>query len=665
MNTTARPAIDVQDVVDRVRKLGRNARDLVPNGMKLPGSLLVIVVVLFAVYFRMLGSTAPVTTGREIRLDQLRALVAAGEVTEAVVHDEDARIVVRSVTGVTSWVAYPQSDAATADLIDQLTASGAKLEIDQQPGKARTEFLVQFLLPLVILAGLFGLVFLVIMRGGAGAGEFAAFSKVKKRRAVGAQITFADVAAADEAILELREIVEFLQDPTKWLAVGARAPKGVLLSGPPGTGKTLLARAVAGESGTNFYSMSGSEFVESLVGVGAGRVRDLFRQARENAPAIIFIDEIDAAGRQRGAGMGQGNDEREQTLNQLLVEMDGFSSAAGVVVLGATNRPDILDPALLRPGRFDRQIVVDAPDVRGRVQLLELYTRDRDLDPGVDLERVAKQVPGFTGAEIANLVNEGALLAVRDARSAITNTDLEQAVDRVLAGPERRSHVLSVEEKRIVAVHEVGHAVVAAAVGMDAGVQKLSIVARGRTLGHVTTYQMSDRLVLKRSDLRRRLVTYMGGIAAEQLELGETTSAGESDLREATNLARSMVATLGMNEAIGRYAVMQQQGQVFLGRDLAKAQDVSPATLEVVDRELKALLDEAERDAVRILNGHSDLVARLVPLLIEAETLSGPTLDAALAGVTPLDVNLAASPATNGHAAAPKRRPRTALPPVR
>jgi cell division protease FtsH len=448
-------------------------------------------------------------------------------------------------------------------------------------------------------------------------------------------MTFKDVAAADEALTELREIVDYLKDPQRYVRMGARAPKGVLLVGPPGTGKTLLARAVAGEAGVPFFSLSGSEFVESLVGVGAARVRDLFRKVREAAPAILFIDELDAAGRQRGAGMGQGNDEREQTLNQMLVEMDGFSASAGITVLGATIRPDILDPALLRPGRFDRQVVVDAPDVDGRVAILELHSKGRPIAADVDFMRIARQTPGFTGAELANLVNEAALVTVRGGRTEIHIDDLEEAVDRVIAGPQRRSHILTDEEKRLVACHEAGHAVVAAAVGMQTGVQKLSIVARGRTLGHTTTYQISDRIVLSEDDLRRQVTTMMGGLAAEEILLGQITTGNEGDLRAATSLARAMVATYGMGQTLGRAAFAQKAGEVFLGRDFTRMQEVSQATLESVDAEVRAILDHAEVHARTILEAHREVLDGIAHHLLQRETLSGPELQAMLAEVSP------------------------------
>ena len=596
--------------------------------------LLVTALLLFGVFFLMLGRIQPASPGEEISLNRLSGLTASGAVASARLYDEDARAAVATTSGRTFYAAYPKSDAQTAELIRSLVEADVRVEVDQQAGKARTRFLVQFLIPLVILASLIGLVF-VLIAGKGGAADFAAFSKLASGHRRTHEVTFADVAGASEAIVELREVVDYLKEPGRYAIVGAKAPKGVLLAGPPGTGKTLLARAVAGEAGVPFFSMSGSQFVESLVGVGAARVRDLFRQAREVAPAIIFIDELDAAGRQRGAGMGQGNDEREQTLNQILVEMDGFSATSGIVVLGATNRPDILDPALLRPGRFDRQVVVDPPDVEGRVEILGLYTRGRPVADDLDLHRIAEQCPGFTGAMLANLVNEAALLAVRQARDVLTMADFEEAVDRVIAGPERRSHALSSVERELVAHHEAGHAVVARALGMETGVLKLSIVARGRTLGHTTTYKMADRMVLRASDLRRHLAVLLAGAAVEEAAFGELSTGSEGDLRKATEVARAMVATYGMTASLGRVAIAEKAGEVFLGRDFSKMQAVSPQTLEAVDLEVRRLLDEAEECARKSLQANSAVVSDLVDLLLLEDTLTGPVLDELLARVRP------------------------------
>jgi len=637
-------------VVDLITALAGAVRSL---GLTILG-LVALLMVLFALYFSLLGTITPASGGTEVPLSRMEALIDSGQVRAATLHDEDARLSAVLNNGTQVYAAYPRSDAQTAALIDSLRRAHAVVDVDQQSGKGQVRFVVQYLLPLVILAALFGLVFLVTS-GRGGAAEFAAFSKVGGGRArIDAQrrITFADVAAAGEAVQELREIVDYLGNPLTFALMGAKPPKGVLLVGPPGTGKTLLARAVAGEADVPFFSLSGSEFVESLVGVGAARVRDLFRKVRAAAPAILFIDELDAAGRQRGAGMGQGNDEREQTLNQLLVEMDGFSAASGVTVLGATNRPDILDPALLRPGRFDRQVVIDAPDVLGREDILNLHARGRPIAADADMSRVARQTPGFTGAELANVLNEAAVVAVRAKHDQIEMVDLEEAVDRVVAGPQRRSHVLTPGERRLVACHEAGHAIVAAAIGTHAGVQKLSIVARGRNLGHTTTYELSDRVVLGETDLLRQITTLLGGLAAEELLLGEISTGNERDLRTATEIARAMVATYGMGDSLGRVAFAQKSGEVFLGRDFTRMQEVSPATLEAVDGEVRTILDRAERLAVAVLQENRALLDSLTTTLLDRETLSGPELQQVLSLVTGVAAALHSSP---DRAAAPVR----------
>lgn len=539
------------------------------------------------------------------------------------------------------WSTYPSSDAETTVIVQELFNGGALFDFDPQVAKGRLRFVAQFIIPLLVLATIFSLFFLIITSGGSGAADFLGFSKfaskVQRRRKMAGAVTFKDVAAIDEGITELQEVVDYLQSPQKFADLGARAPKGVLLVGPPGTGKTLLARAVAGEASVPFIQLSGSEFVESLVGVGAARVRDLFKQARELAPCIIFIDELDAAGRQRGAGMGQGNDEREQTLNQLLVEMDGFATALGVAVLGATNRPDILDPALLRPGRFDRQVVIDVPDVRGRDEILRVHARSRPMAADVDLLQIAKETPGFTGAELANILNEAALLAVRRSGGEITQSEMEEAVDRVIAGPERRSHILTDEEKILIAYHEAGHAVVARGAGQDTGVLKLSIIARGLQLGHASTYSSADRLILLRSELEGQITTLLGGLAAEKLLFGELSTGNAKDLEKATTLARKLVATYGMTDEVGRLQVLHE-GQVFMGRDFAAAQHTSMKTLDAVDEQVRRILDEAEARAVEICETNRDIMDEIVQRLLVDETMTGPELDPYLDRVRRLDL---------------------------
>ena len=475
------------------------------------------------------------------------------------------------------------------------------VEIDQQADKPSKQILVQFLIPILLLVCLFVLFTRLGQDGGAGA--FAGFSKFTgKGRKKGAdspdRTTFDKVAGAGEAVAELREIRDYLANPSKYASVGARAPKGVLLVGPPGTGKTLLAKATAGEAEAAFFSLSGSDFVESLVGVGAARVRDLFAQARKQAPALIFIDELDAAGRKRGAGVGQGNDEREQTLNALLVEMDGFGGDAGIVVLGATNRPDVLDPALLRPGRFDRQVTVDVPDVHGRLDILTLHCGDRPLAPGTSLDEIAKLTSGFSGAELANVINEAALLTVREGRTEMDQPTLEEAIDRVVSGPARKNHVLSDDERWVIAIHESAHAVVTRSIGQKVSAQKLSIVARGRQLG-TAAHMLTDRdaVVMQEPDLRRHLIAIVAGFTAEKIEFGFVSTGVHDDLHTATGLAREMVTSYGMSDALGPVTIGEKAGEVFLGASLQELGSVGPATLELIDREVERIIGDSVEQA--------------------------------------------------------------------
>jgi cell division protease FtsH len=615
-------------------------------------ALALLVVVLLVTFFAVLSDLSPVRPGVQLRQDQLAGLARSHGVQSAVFEDEDAVVALTLTDGSRAWVAYPKSDTVTGQWMDQLDSAGAQVSVDHQNGKAAERFLAQFLLPLLILAALFAALF-VSLRGG-GASEFSLFSQIAARRKAkndtGA-VTFADVGAAGEAIAELAEIRDYLHDPTIYQAMGALAPKGVLLVGPPGTGKTLLAKAVAGEAKVPFFFISGSEFVESLVGVGAARVRSLFKQVRAAAPAIVFIDELDAAGRQRGAGVGQGNDEREQTLNQLLVEMDGFDPASGVVVMGATNRPDILDPALLRPGRFDRQITIDVPDVAGRVEILTLYTRNRPMGPDTSIEATARACPGFSGAELAGLVNEAALLTVRGGKQLIGQAELDEAIDRVLSGPARRAFLLSDDDKRLLAYHEAGHAVAARVLGLTAGIHKISIVARGRNLGHTTIFANADKIVRNRDDLFGELVATMAGTAAEILVFGQGSTGDETDLRKATDGAREMVCSYGMSEQVGRIAVGAKTGEVFLGRDMTTLGNLSEALLERVDAETARLVNDAETAAEALLLTHRATLDTLAQQLIDKETLTGEELALLL---SPLD-------SANGHAGPTRRRRRTSL----
>ncbi len=534
------------------------------------------------------------------------------------------------------WAAYPSSGAQTQQLLHELLAGGATVAVDQQSGKGTKAIIVQFLIPILLLVCLFSLFMRLGTEGAAGG--IAGFSQFagkgrKKGKGTSDRITFADVAGAGEAVAELREIRDYLADPSKYLAVGAAAPKGVLLVGPPGTGKTLIAKAVAGEADAAFFSLSGSDFVESLVGVGAARVRDLFRKARKVSPAIIFIDELDAAGRKRGAGIGQGNDEREQTLNQILVEMDGFAGDGGLVVMGATNRPDILDPALLRPGRFDRQVTIDVPDVHGRLEILRLHGGKRPLAPDASLEEVARQTPGFSGAELANVINEAALLSVRDGRAELDAATLDEAIDRVVAGPAKH-HILSEHERWLISVHEASHAVVTDALGHTASTRKLSIVARGRQLG-TAAHMLSDRdqLIMTKRDLESQLIVITAGLAGERIAFGHTSTTVNDDLHAATALARSMVTSFGMSEALGLVTIGEKGGEVFLGASLQDLGSVGPHTLDLIDSEVERIVGDAEARAAAILDRNWSTVEETATALLEQETLSGVALEAVLSTV--------------------------------
>jgi cell division protease FtsH len=445
--------------------------------------------------------------------------------------------------------------------------------------------------------------------------------------------TFADVAGADEAIEELQEIKEFLENPAKFQAVGAKIPKGVLLYGPPGTGKTLLARAVAGEAGVPFYSISGSDFVEMFVGVGASRVRDLFEQAKANAPAIIFVDEIDAVGRHRGAGLGGGHDEREQTLNQMLVEMDGFDVNRGVILIAATNRPDILDPALLRPGRFDRQIVVDRPDLEGRKAILAVHAKGKPFAPDVDLGVIARRTPGFTGADLANVINEAALLTARTDAKHITTGMLEESIDRVIAGPMRKTRVMSETEKKVTAYHEGGHALVAWALPNTDPVHKISIIARGRSLGHTLVLPEEDKYNQTRSEMMDMLAYALGGRAAEELVFHEPTTGASNDIEKATATARAMVMTYGMSEKLGPLKFGRTEGDVFLGRDLGHERDFSEEVASQIDEEVRELIERAHDEAWEILVQYRDVLDDMVLKLLDKETLSKADLQEIFASV--------------------------------
>jgi cell division protease FtsH len=643
--------------------------------------LLLASIALAIAFATLLGSIAPSSAGVEAPVNTVQTLAKNKQIARAVLLDHDNRVEIATTvaapgllpagvvppsrsqtvrTPVTVkgkqrirvstvlvappgagrrqllWAAYPASGAQTQQLLHELLAAGATVVVDQQSGKGTKTIIVQFLIPILLLVCLFSFFTRQGAEGAAGGiAGFSQFAGKGKRKGKGSadRITFSDVAGAGEAVAELREIRDYLAEPGKYLSVGAAAPKGVLLVGPPGTGKTLLAKAVAGEADAAFFSLSGSDFVESLVGVGAARVRDLFRKARKAAPAIIFIDELDAAGRKRGAGIGQGNDEREQTLNQILVEMDGFAGDGGLVVMGATNRPDILDPALLRPGRFDRQIVIDTPDVHGRLEILRLHGGKRPLASDASLEEVARQTPSFSGAELANVINEAALLSVRDGRDEIDQATLEEAVDRVVAGPAKR-HILSNEELWLIAIHESSHAVVTDALGQATSTRKLSIVARGRQLG-TAAHMLTDRdqVIMSEPDLQRQLISIIAGLAGERIAFGNHSTSVNDDLHAATALARSMVTSFGMSQELGLVTIGEKSGEVFLGASLQDLGSVGPETLNVIDNEVERFVGDAEARAAVILERNWSTVEETANALLEQETLSGVALEAVLSTV--------------------------------
>jgi cell division protease FtsH len=565
----------------------------------------------------------------ELKLTELTAAIDDGGVRDADIF-EGEQVVRGHLDDGTEYVAsYPAEYAD--ELTDQLRAARVPTETHPQRPSALLG-LLSYALPILLLAGLF---IWMMNRAQGGGGRVMQFGRSKHKQVSKDQpkTTFKDVAGVDEAIEELQEVKDYLQHPAKFQAMGAKIPRGVLLFGPPGTGKTLLARAVAGEAGVPFYSISGSDFVEMFVGVGAARVRDLFEQAKASAPAIVFVDEIDAVGRHRGAGLGGGHDEREQTLNQLLVEMDGFDQRSTVILMAATNRPDILDPALLRPGRFDRQIVVDRPDLEGRKAILRVHARGKPLDEAVDLDILARRTPGFTGADLANVINEAALLAARRSRSNITMKEIEEAVDRVMAGPERKSRVMSEEERRLIAYHESGHALVAHVLPNTDEVHKITVIPRGRALGYTLTLPEQDRFMMTREQLRDELAMLMGGRVAEEIVAGDISTGAGHDIERATTVARQMVTEHGMSDVIGPRTLGQKQGEVFLGRDWAATPDYSDAVAFEIDQEVRRLIDEAHDVALEILTEQRPKLDELAALLLQKETLDRDEVEAFFLGV--------------------------------
>ena len=505
-------------------------------------------------------------------------------------------------------------------LVEKLEAKKVDIKAELPPQPPWWMSILSSILPMLIIVGLW---FMLMNQGGAGGGKVMNFGKSRARRydEEKLKITFKDVAGAEEAKQELEEVVEFLKHPQKYNDLGAKIPKGVLLYGPPGTGKTLLAKAVAGEAGVPFFSISGSDFVEMFVGVGASRVRDLFDQAKKSAPCIVFIDEIDAVGRQRGAGLGGGHDEREQTLNQLLVEMDGFSANEGIIMIAATNRPDILDPALLRPGRFDRQIVVDRPDIKGRTEILKVHVKGKPMGPDVNLDVIAQRTPGFTGADLSNLVNEAALLTARKDKKAINMPEMEEAAERVIMGPERKSRVISDKEKRLTAYHEGGHTIVGMLLEHTDPVHKVTIIPRGRAGGYTLSLPKEDKYYATRSEMLDELKVLLGGRVAEALVLKEISSGASNDLQRATQLARQMICEYGMSENIGPVTFGHRQDQVFLGRDIARDKDYSKEVAAEIDKEVRSFMEDAYAATEKLLSDNIDKLNVIAKALMEKETL--------------------------------------------
>jgi cell division protease FtsH len=588
---------------------------------------LVIAVVLF-VLVPMYRSTR--TTPHQVDFSQFLSWVEAGRIRDTVVFNEDSSTIYGTTRdGQPFRTTY--SRETTLEIQKMLRERRIPFRIEASARNSPWPNLLGSFLPVLLIVGLW---FLMIRQAQSGSNQAMSFGKSRARlhHESKTRVTFEDVAGVDEAKEELQEIIEFLKHPKKFQALGAKIPRGVLLVGPPGSGKTLLAKAVAGEAGVPFYSISGSEFVEMFVGVGASRVRDLFDQAKKSAPCLVFFEVIDAVGRQRGAGLGGGHDEREQTLNQLLVEMDGFDPNAGIVVIAATNRPDILDPALLRPGRFDRRIVVDNPDTKGRKAILEVHLRGKPLAEDVNVELLAKRTPGFSGADLANLVNEAALLAARRNKRRITMAEFDEAIERVIAGPQRRSRVLSPRERELVAYHEAGHALLRKLLPHADPPSKVTIVSRGMALGYVMGMPPEDRYTRTRAELLDEITVAMGGRVAEELVFGEITTGAENDFEQATDMARRMVTEYGMSEKLGPMSFGKRHGPIFLGRDLVESRNYSEEVAYEIDQEVRRIIDECYTRARSTLEAHRDKLERIARALLEKETLDAEELDRLVSG---------------------------------
>ncbi|MBI4332137.1 MAG: ATP-dependent zinc metalloprotease FtsH [Chloroflexi bacterium] len=639
-------------------------KNLVKNGF-IYLVIIIIAVIIFSTIFPFSSGT------KEVPFSTVKDMIKRGEVKSILVEENSLTVTSRDDTKVKS---LKEERINMNELLDTLGAKDVTLEYKEASGFNWSGILMSFL-PLILMVGL--IIFLFSRAQGANS-QALNFGRSRARLVTGSKptVTFADVAGVEEAKQELHEVVEFLKGPEKFLALGARIPRGVLVVGPPGTGKTLLARAVAGEAGVPFFSISGSEFVEMFVGVGASRVRDLFDQAKRNAPCIVFVDEIDAVGRHRGAGLGGSHDEREQTLNQILVEMDGFDTNTNVIVLAATNRPDILDPALLRPGRFDRQVVLDRPDIAGRKAILEVHTKGKPLDSGVNLDTLAKQTPGFSGADLANLVNEGAILSARRNKKLVGMAELEEAIDRVIAGPEKRSRIINPRQKEVLAYHEAGHALVARLLPNADPVHKISIVARGMMGGYTRLLPTEDRVLWTRSQFNDMLAVSLAGRAAEEIAFNEMTTGAENDIEHASKIARKMVTEYGMSDKLGPRSLGRKEELVFLGKEISEQRNYSERMALEIDREVDSIVKGAHSRAVALLVENRTPLSKLAARLISQETIEGeelakffnevlgipaPVASSAPSGVAaPVASNEALSPAAPKPAAKPSPKLGTA-----
>jgi cell division protease FtsH len=601
--------------------------------------LIVVVLAFFAQKLIGTSSHAPKQT-----FGNLLTQLDSGQIKSMSIHTKDNTVDVTTTSGVKYTVGYPDDYAQTLinDAQRDIPGGGSGLDVQGKTSNGWLSLLT-YILPFVIFIGFWIFLMNQVQGGGSKVMSFGK-SRAKRMSVDSPKITFRDVAGVDEAVEELHEIKEFLENPKKFQALGARIPKGVLLYGPPGTGKTLLARAVAGEAGVPFFSISGSDFVEMFVGVGASRVRDLFEQAKQNSPCIIFMDEIDAVGRHRGAGLGGGHDEREQTLNQLLVEMDGFEMKDNIILIAATNRPDILDPALLRPGRFDRQIVVDRPDRTGRKKILEVHTRGKPLAREIDIDALAGQTPGFTGADLSNLVNEAALLAARNGKREITQDELEEGIMRVIAGPEKKTRVMSNKERKITAYHEMGHAIVGHYLPNSDPVHKISVMSRGQALGYTISLPTEDKFLTTRAELQDTMAMTLGGRAAEEIVFGEVTTGASNDLEKVTATAKQMVMRFGMSEKLGPRVFGHDHGQPFLGREFSAEPDYSDEIAREIDDEIRRIVESAHVQAKELLKTHKSSLEKLSEILIKRETIEREQFEALLDGGTEEEVFGAEAP---------------------